>query len=182
MSKLSRRLHLRERVKLGLRLGAHKSGIAIGRDPYVNRLVRTLEHRGVDTVLDIGANVGQFARLLRSAGFLGNIVSAEPLAEAFGELAKRSRKDPRWEAINSAVGAAPGTATINVSANSYSSSLLPIMYEHLHAAPDSKVIGTEEVALTTVAEIVAKRGLRPGSTLLKVDTQGCEREVLEGAG
>jgi Methyltransferase FkbM domain len=69
-----------------------------------------------------------------------------------------------------------------VSANSYSSSILPMTDAHLDAAPGSQTIGTERVAVTTVVDLVESRGIDPGRTLLKIDTQGYEGPVLDGAG
>lgn len=173
---------LREAAKLRLRTALGRFGLDIGRDPYVSRLARALEAHGVDTVLDVGANVGQFAALLRAAGYPGRIVSIEPLTTAYHHLARRCVRDPRWSALNVALGAHSGESSINVSANSYSSSVLPMMQSHLDAAPDSVVVGTQAVRLSTVAEVVADCEIDPRSALLKIDTQGYESEVLAGAG
>ncbi len=171
-----------EIAKLGLRLSLHHAGVSIGRDPYVNRLSRLLDHRGITTVLDVGANVGQFARMIRGAGFPGELVSFEPLSGAFQRLERRSRRDSRWQAFNQAVGAERGRSTIHVSDNSYSSSLLAMTDRHLAAAPDSEIVGHQDVDVTTVAQIVEDLQIDPSRTLLKVDTQGFERAVIEGAG
>jgi FkbM family methyltransferase len=171
-----------EIAKLGLRLTLHRAGVSIGSDPYVNRLSRLLDHRGIGTVLDVGANVGQFARMLRGAGFGGDILSFEPLSDAYRRLSRRSGKDDKWQAFNLAVGDKPGRSTIHVSDNSYSSSLLEMTNRHLEAAPGSEVVGDEDVEVTTVARIVDDHGLDPARTLLKVDTQGFERAVIAGSG
>lgn len=171
-----------ERAKLGLRLSLHRAGVSIGRDPYVNRVARLLEHRGITTVLDVGANVGQYARMIRGAGFAGDILSFEPLSDAYRHLRRRSRRDGRWRAFNLAVGAEPGPSTIHVSDNSYSSSLLTMTDRHLDAAPGSEIVGQEEVEVTTVAQVVTDHQIDPSRTLLKVDTQGFERAVIAGAG
>lgn len=133
-------------------------------------------------MLDIGANVGQYAVLTRSAGFAGRIISCEPLSGAFAELDRRAAGDARWTALNSAVGAEIGTATINVSENSFSSSIRDMTAAHLDTAPQSRFISTEEVPVTTVRELVTGYGIAPERTLLKIDTQGFEGEVLQGAG
>src|SRR5215218_999894 len=54
---------------------------------------------GVDVVLDVGANTGQYGALLRELGFAGRILSLEPVAEAFAELAGRAAADGAWEAV-----------------------------------------------------------------------------------
>ena len=172
----------KEIAKLGVRLALHRTGVSIGRDPFVNRVARLLEARDVETVLDVGANVGQFARMVRAAGFDGDILSFEPLSDAYRRLTRRSKGDPRWQAFNTAVGSEPGRSTIHISANSYSSSLLAMTKAHLDAAPGSEFIGTEDVDVTTVAGIVDEHGLDPARMFIKVDTQGYEKSVMAGAG
>ncbi|MGJ9412767.1 FkbM family methyltransferase [Aeromicrobium sp. CF4.19] len=172
----------REKAKLALRKAMQRADLEIGRGSFAGRLAATLDARDVDTVLDVGANVGQYAALLRSAGFTGRIISCEPLSGAYAELGQRAAKDPRWTAVNTAVGAEPGEITINVAANSFSSSVRDMTDAHLRAAPGSGYVSSERVPLTTVAELVAEQRVDPTRCLLKIDTQGFEDEVLRGAG
>lgn len=159
-----------------------RANLSVARDPFACRLTRVMDARGIDAVLDVGANVGQYAALLRSGGYRGRIVSVEPLRDAFAELSRRSAKDSSWQCINSAVGAEPGSTVINVSANSYSSSLREMTSAHTSAAPDSIMVGTEPVRVRTVRDLLGEAAIDPARTLLKVDTQGFEVEVLDGAG
>ena len=182
MNEQTPRQRLRENAKLRLRRRLGKWGIDIGRDPYPNRLVRSLVAHDVECVIDVGANVGQYGALLRAAGFPGRIISAEPLTSAFAVLSRRAAADPAWTALNIGVGAEPGEVEINISANSYSSSVLEMRSTHLDAAPDSVVIDTETIRLSTVSELVAAHGVEPERCLLKIDTQGYESHVLAGAG
>lgn len=76
------------------------------------------------------------------------------------------------------MGAQTGTLKINISLNSYSSSILPMTGAHVDAAPGSEFVGAAEVQVTTVADIVADRTVDPARTLLKIDTQGYEDLVL----
>ena len=181
MSPTRSRHDLVEAAKLGLRRALGKADLSISRDPYSHRVTRALAHHGIDTVIDVGANVGQYAALLRAGGYRGQIVSVEPLDSAFAALSARAAKDPRWTALQNGVGEAPGTIDINISANSYSSSVLDINDAHLDAAPDSRYVGTQQIELTTVAHLVDQQGIDPARCLLKVDTQGYESQVLAGA-
>ncbi|WP_345102498.1 FkbM family methyltransferase [Nocardioides kongjuensis] len=49
-------------------------------------------------------------------------------------------------------------------------------------APDSAYVAVERVEVTTVAALAEKFAVEPARTLLKIDTQGYEAEVMAGAG
>lgn len=139
--------------------------------------VRLIKERRVDVVLDVGANAGQWATALRKDGYRGTIVSFEPLHDAYERLCAASARDRAWHAHNLALGEEPAVATINVSANSYSSSFLEITSTTLDAAPDAAYIGVEEVRVTTLDVL----DLPTGRMMLKADVQGAEPSVLRGA-
>ncbi|WP_375000992.1 FkbM family methyltransferase [Aeromicrobium sp. CTD01-1L150] len=181
MSEQSLPNRARETGKLWLRRALQRADVEIGRGTYAGRVARTLSALGVDTVLDVGANVGQYAALVRGAGFEGRIISCEPLSGAHAGLSSRSERDDGWLALHVAVGAEPGTAKINVAANSFSSSLRNMTQAHLSTAPGSRYVATETVPVTTVSQLVRDHGIDPATTLLKIDTQGFEDEVLTGA-
>lgn len=134
-------------------------------------------------VLDIGANVGQFASSLRQLGYAGPIVSFEALPGIYEKLADNASSDPNWTiAPRAALGSRAGTIEINVAANTASSSLLAMRKVHVEAAPQSAYVGREKVRLARLDE--ASSGLLPpsGDLFMKIDTQGYEMEVLKGAG
>ena len=145
------------------------------------RRMHFLKQSGVDLVLDVGANVGQYARALRRDGYAGRILSFEPLSGAYLQLLHASRRDNAWQAVRCALGAREGTAILNVAGNSVSSSVLPMLPAHLRSAPESAYVGAEEVPVRRLDSVLAEHG-RPGERVfLKVDAQGSERAVLEGA-
>lgn len=164
-----------------LRLLVNRAGYDVTRDHFKHRFVHSLQYAGIDTVLDVGANIGQFGAQLRRAGFTGRIHSVEPLQDAFGGLQREAARDPGWTAQRSLVSDQPGSMRMNVSGNSVSSSILPMLSRHATAAPDAQYVGTELVSATTVDAIVAEQGLRPERTLLKIDVQGYEAQVIAGA-
>jgi len=141
-----------------------------------------LEHHDVDVLLDVGANVGQFAKAIRQAGFGGRIVSFEPLQDAHSRLLRESDDDDDWQiAPRVAIGAHKGDVEINVAGNSFSSSILSMLPEHEKAAPDSSPVGVEHTPLAPL-DIAARSYLREGDvSFIKIDTQGYEDRVLEGA-
>lgn len=148
---------------------------------HLQRRAHLLRRFAPDVVLDVGANAGLYGREVREIGYRGRIVSFEPLSTAYAALAQAAARDGAWEAVNAALGAAPGQAELHVSANSWSSSLHPMLDTHLHAAPDSRYVGRQAVRMETL-DAEWSRWVRPGERVwLKVDTQGHERDVLAGA-
>lgn len=136
----------------------------------------------VDTILDIGANSGQFARSLRELHYPGHIVSFEPLSDAHAALSEAAKGDPLWEvASRCAIGAEDGWSEINVAGNSYSSSLLPMLDLHANADPRSVYKKTERCQVISLDTFID--GMFSDRTTLfglKMDTQGFELEVLKG--
>jgi len=147
------------------------------------RLSRMLNYHKINLVLDVGANVGQFAISLRSdLAYRGRIVSFEPLKGPHAALLESSQKDPLWiVAPRAAVGAIDGEIEINVSGNSVSSSILPMLDSHTEAAPESRYSGVENVPLRRLDSFATQYIEADSKIFLKVDTQGYERQVLEGA-
>lgn len=142
---------------------------------------RLMRARHIDTVLDVGANSGQYARQLRKEGYQGRIVSFEPLSAAYRALSEAATGDTAWETHHCALGRTPGTAQINVAGNSWSSSLLPMLPSHSDAAPESVYVGQETIEVRRLDDVVP--GLCPpeSAIFMKVDTQGFTMEVLQGA-
>jgi FkbM family methyltransferase len=145
------------------------------------RRQRILSTRGVTLVLDVGANVGQYASSLRASGYEGRILSFEPLADAFATLSARSADDAGWSCIRTAIGARDGEAEVNIAGNSYSSSLLPMLDLHIANAPDSAYRGQERVPLQRLDSLQSHWSGARERLFLKVDVQGLEKDVINGA-
>lgn len=163
-----------------------RCGLELRRLRYVNSeetvLPAILAAVGPATVLDVGANVGQYAALLRKSGFTGSIVSFEALPEVHKTLCAASAGDARWTiAPCAALGSRRGQVNIHVAGNSVSSSLLPMEAAHLAAAPESAYVGEQSVELHRLDELAPRLVTQQGGIYLKIDTQGYEREVLEGS-
>ena len=147
------------------------------------KMQRLLAYHNIDLVFDIGANIGQYAKSLRELGYSGRIVSFEPLSSAYSQLKAVSKKDPLWEiAPQTAIGNQEGEIIINIAGNSQSSSALPMLDAHVQSAPESAYSGSETVKLSrldTLAKDYIKSETK--SIFLKIDVQGLEKQVLEGA-
>lgn len=162
----------------------HRFGLHLGRYRYTLAGARDALLRGgeVDLVLDVGAHFGEYGRSLRAAGYRGEILSFEPIAEHFERLRQAAAGDEAWHCLNRAGGAGAETATINVSANDgHSSSLLEMTATHERAAPGSHSARVQEIEVVGVDEALAERSQPPRDPYLKADTQGYEHEVLAGA-
>jgi len=147
------------------------------------KMQRLLAYHNIDLVFDVGANIGQYAKLLRELGYSGRIVSFEPLSSAYSQLKAVSKKEPLWEiAPQTAIGNQEGEIIINIAGNSQSSSALPMLDAHLESAPESAYSGSETVKLSrldTIAKDYIKSETK--SIFLKIDVQGLEKQVIEGA-
>lgn len=169
-------------MRLWKTLRAGRAPRAEPTSPETERLVGLLAAHGIDHVLDIGGNVGQYASRLRAGGYVGQITSFEPVAGAHHELTLKASGDSRWAvAPRIAIGAAAGRATIRVSNRSDMSSLKPMADLTLQALPKSFEVAQEEVDLARL-DAVFDRFVRPGETVfLKIDAQGSEADILDGA-
>jgi FkbM family methyltransferase len=142
-----------------------------------------LKFTGVEIVLDVGANSGQWAELVFETGFSGKLISFEPIPNVHATLVARARRrGASWEvAPCAALGSERGHVEFNISANAQSSSVLPMRREHVEAAPQSAYVGKQTVAVERLDDLAS--GFLPpkGDLMIKIDTQGYEMHVLKGA-
>jgi FkbM family methyltransferase len=139
-----------------------------------------LQRLGIERVLDIGANTGQFAAKLRRLGFGGTIYSVEPQRAAYGPLMAAAREDERWMPLaRQGAGATRGRMELNLAENGWSSSLRIVHSNHLHAEQTTKTVDHESVFVNSSAHL-----LRPEFMVeieaVKIDVQGFEDQVIEG--
>ena len=145
-------------------------------------LVKQIIHNKIDMIFDIGANTGQFGELIYKLGYKGKMVSFEPLTDAYDILASKSKSYNGWiPAERCAVGEEDGEIEIHVSENSISSSALSMLEEHESAAPKSKYIGIEKAKVYKLDSVIGKYASGCKNLLVKIDTQGYEEKVLNGA-
>ena len=177
-------LHMR--LKHEIRHLVQRFGVDVVRYPLHDPLARTvklLKHHNAGCVLDVGANDGGFGTAVRGLAYTGRIISFEPLQAPYEALSRKAFADGNWVALQYAVGDSRGDIEINVSGNDgLSSSVLPILDTHVDVAPKSRYIGTQKATQVRLDDMVSELG---GSGLrrafLKVDVQGYEMAVLDGA-
>lgn len=145
------------------------------------RLRKFLAQSRVTVVLDVGANEGNYGRELRELGYAGAIVSFEPLTDAYDRLVTAAARDAAWTPVNVGLGDADEERVLHISANSQSSSFLAMESAHLEAAPDSPYVGENKVVIRRLDGIFSEYCPPDGRAFLKIDTQGYEKRVMQGA-
>jgi len=134
----------------------------------------------IQTVFDVGANRGQFARAA-AVCFPGAVVHAfEPLAVCQEQLRQVAAGRPQVQIHPLALG--DSTGMVEMFQNDYapSSSLLPMEERHKELWPHTTGTKKISVSLDTLDNLAARLGAH-GPAFLKLDVQGFELHVLRGA-
>jgi FkbM family methyltransferase len=155
-----------------------KNEISVINEWRVNT-AKLILHNKIDLVIDVGANEGFYVEELRQNGYLGKVVSFEPLDDAFSILKMKADKDELWDTHQLAIGDYVGDALINVSGNSQSSSLLAMNELHLKNAPESRYIRQEKIQVDTLDNLFSQfESYR--NIYIKIDVQGFGKQVMAG--
>jgi FkbM family methyltransferase len=140
---------------------------------------RVIDELGLRTVVDIGANRGQFALCVRRLYPKAKIFSFEPLAKPAESYRRLFGKDPLVRLFNKAISKAPGSATMYVSRWDVSSSILPFAQAQHDNFPFTEEARRETVSVATLADCLDPDSIE-GAALLKLDVQGYELIALYG--
>ena len=171
----------RSRLKLLL----NNMGYELHRFDTVNsplaRRLTLMQYYNIDLIFDVGAHTGGYASAMFAHGYRGRIVSFEPMRSVFEELRKRASRRDNWDVVNVGLGNRKGSATIHVADNPECSSLLDLAPDIAKLAPRARLVGSEEVEIDTLDSIFDSYCSEHDTPFLKVDVQGFERYVLEGA-
>ena len=139
----------------------------------------------ITTVLDVGANAGQYRDFLRHhVGFNGNIVSFEPIDELVNELTQKSATDQKWQIYPWALGATHSQAMFNVARTTQFSSFLKSENSLVPAFEPKNIADRQELVEVRRLDTVFSTILSSHSTgrvFLKMDTQGYDLEVMKSA-
>jgi FkbM family methyltransferase len=145
-------------------------------------LINLINKYKIDLVLDVGANEGQFAKELRNLEYHKKIVSFEPLGSVYKVLLKNSSRDPDWEVYERCcIGEFDGFVDMNISSYSPSSSILNFTHLHLNAKPSAVMVKKEKTKMHKLDTAIKNITVENKKILLKLDTQGYEGKILDGA-
>ncbi|QDQ42877.1 FkbM family methyltransferase [Methylacidiphilum kamchatkense Kam1] len=151
----------------------HRVAAGIEHEKFLKRLI------DCKTVVDIGANRGQFALVARH--YLPNamIYSFEPLPKPASVFQSIFKNDPQVILFTGGVGSVVGKFPMNVSQKDDSSSLLPISKLQESFFPGTRKKEEVLVEIAPLDHWIKEDQIYPPA-LIKIDVQGYELEVLKG--
>ena len=178
-------------IKNFIRTAARKSGyivLDLSKDQPTfhfqpGHLKKVFERLQVNCVIDVGANVGHFASMLRAFGFNGRIVSVEPTAASFAILQDKASSDPAWKTLNLALGDNDEEKLLNIFGAGDLNSFLPPTEAMTANLLNSEITKTESVVVKKLDSIFGEitAGIPDPRVFLKLDTQGYDLRVMNGA-
>jgi FkbM family methyltransferase len=155
------------------------------RAAFLYRVFPSLEHhflwiRQFRTVVDIGANKGQFSLAARKNLKDAEIYAFEPQAKAAEIFSSIFKHDQKVHFFEIAIGPEKRESVMNISHSDDSSSLLKISDLQNSLFPDTYKSGSEVICEDTLESVLGRNNIIEPS-LLKIDVQGYEMEVLKGS-
>lgn len=133
----------------------------------------------ISTVIDIGANIGEFTGIFNEL-FSGAAIHAfEPLPECFEKLNDRFGKFPNIKIYNIGLGSSRGELAINQSSHDPASSFREMEDLHKENYPHSSDSVKLKVPIFPLDDILKSTTL-DDNIFIKIDVQGFEDEVIRG--
>ena len=157
----------------------------IYRNAILHGVAAAIEHEEVltknyyKTVIDIGANKGQFSLAVRKNFPEANIFAFDPLTNAAKTFKKVFVNDENIHFFNFAIGPSSGEELIHISKKDDSSSLLSIGELQTKLFPGTEEVKTLPIKISPLKDLIEKENIiKPA--LLKLDVQGFEYDALLG--
>ncbi len=161
----------------------HALDKALSHHLATEQVCHVLKLYGVNVVIDVGANEGQYASALRRCGYRGVIHSFEPGLAAYEVLTRASASDPLWHTHRLALGREESTMSLNAVPGTLSS-FLPATEFGAERYNRLKAPQAEQVAVRRLDRLLPKllADVADPRPYLKLDTQGYDLEVFAGLG
>lgn len=134
----------------------------------------------LETIIDVGANSGQFSKVATHFYPNAHIDAFEPLPNLYSKVEKLFLNNSNSKTYNLALGNETGSIKFNKNAYGHISSVLEISKDNIHYPKQENDLSQIEVAIETLDNMYHDRLFNKGKTLLKLDVQGYELEVLKG--
>lgn len=134
----------------------------------------------INTVIDVGANQGQFALAITDKFPKATIHSFEPLPDIYDILTSNTKHKKQIHTYNLALGSTSGQLNFYKNNYSHASSALPMsnfQKENIPNIDDTQLIEVPVERFDTIGTTLSLTS----PVLLKLDVQGFEKEVLVGS-
>ncbi|MFK8184198.1 MAG: FkbM family methyltransferase [Phormidesmis sp.] len=138
-----------------------------------------LENLNIKTVIDIGANDGDFAVRINEICPNAAIYSFEPLGDCYQQLLTRTQHISRFEAFNSALGEKEEILKFFRNDFTPSSSFLEMDDLHKQSFTQTQNSRAVDIHVKRLDSFKDKIALEK-PVLLKIDVQGYEEKVIKG--
>ncbi|MCB0482442.1 MAG: FkbM family methyltransferase [Flavobacteriales bacterium] len=187
MNKVLKSLYYRVKNRFERKIWVDKLGIVeAGYPQMLLEQLYTLKVELVDLkqVVDVGTNEGMFSRSISTIFPNLNFYCIEPNVELNGKI-KKNLLGNKFVIINELVSSENKKVVFSIHADSQMSSILDVQEQELKKNfnwDDPSQIKKVEMRTTTLDEVFVKNDISAKKkTLLKIDTQGNELDVLKGA-
>jgi FkbM family methyltransferase len=147
----------------------------------LKRRLKIINHCKIDVIFDIGANIGQYALKMRNLGYSKKLISFEPLKADFEILKRAASRDKYWIVNNYALGDDDTVGFINISGSSDNSSILNMLPKHSESKAGLSYIAKQEIEIKKLDTVFSSFVEKKDKVMIKIDTQGYEKNVIDGA-
>lgn len=177
--------YISDKIKVGLkRLGYEIIPLWRKENLFFSEKLKSLfESKRINCVLDVGGNKGQYHDFLRyHVGYKGLIVTFEPVEQNFKICQERSKTDENWCVLQYALGNKDELKEINVMKNDqFTSFLNPSIKNTAEFGRHNQIESVQNVTVRQLDTIWEDLNINASNIYLKMDTQGYDMEVFDGA-
>ncbi|HAO08550.1 MAG TPA: hypothetical protein DCQ50_16590 [Chryseobacterium sp.] len=159
----------------GYLMNSSRSIASFGLNQSLSQLIPHLK-----TIIDVGSNIGQYAYASNRFYPNARIYCFEPVSTCFHQLEKNTGKISAITSFNSALGDTNGQITFFENKHTHASSALKVSEYQKSTVPKTQIFRETNVNSVKLDDFVFPRTIEQ-PLLLKLDVQGYEKNVLEGA-